>query len=369
MSTPTSASERPGRRAVAAWLWVVVAALLSLIVLGGVVRLTRSGLSITVWDPIMGAIPPLDHAAWERAFALYRESPEFQRVNAGMDLEGFKSIFWLEYLHRLLARSIGVLIALPCAYFLWRGYLHRRLVRHLVALLLLGGLQGLVGWLMVKSGLQDAPHVSHYRLTLHLGMGFLIFGYTFWLALEQTFGGSLVRDGWPALRKATNAVAMAIAVTILSGGLVAGLKSGHAFPTFPLIAGQWVPDGVLADDPMWRNFVDNTFMVQLQHRSLATVIFVAVLALAGYARHVRVPRHVRVAYDLMLAAVLVQVTLGITTLLFNVPVALAAAHQGNAALLLASALYASYSLRRWPAAVPVPVAAPKTGETPAFART
>lgn len=368
MSTETSASERPGRRAVAAWLWVAVAALFALIVLGGIVRLTRSGLSITVWDPIMGAIPPLDQAAWERAFALYRESPEFQRVNHGMDLEGFKSIFWLEYLHRLLARSMGVLIAVPCAFFLWRGWLHRRLVRHLAVLLVLGGFQGLLGWLMVKSGLVDAPHVSHYRLTLHLGMGFVIFGYAFWLAMEQAFGGSIVRDGWPTLRRATTSVAVLAAVTVLSGGLVAGLKSGHAFPTFPLIAGQWVPDALLADDPVWRNFVDNTFTVQFQHRVLATTVFVAVIALAWYARRLQVPRHVRLAYDLMLAAVMAQVTLGITTVLFHVPVALAAAHQGNAALLLASMLHASYAIRRWPTDVPAPALEPKASESPAFAR-
>jgi len=354
MSIEPHVSQQRGRRAVAIWLWACVAALFTLITLGGIVRLTRSGLSITVWEPIAGALPPLNGAEWEKAFALYRASPEFKYVNHAMDLEGFKSIFWLEYLHRLLARSIGVLVAVPCAVFLLKGFLHRKLGRHLIALLTLGGLQGLIGWLMVASGLVDAPHVSHYRLTLHLGMGFLIFGYAFWLAVEQSFGGFVVQDGWPGLRRATAAVATLVSLTVLSGGLVAGLKSGHAFPTFPLIGGQLVPDGMLSAQPAWRNFVDNTITVQFQHRVLATLVLGCVIALWWQARRAAVPRHARIAFDLMLAAAVVQVTLGITTLLLNVPVSVAAAHQANAALLLASTLYASYALRRWPVDVRLP---------------
>jgi len=368
MSIDPAESERPRRRAVAIWLWTCVAALLALIVLGGVVRLTRSGLSITVWDPIMGAIPPLDHAAWERAFELYRQSPEFRDVNRHMDLAGFKGIFWLEYIHRLLARSIGLLVALPLGVFLWRRMLDKRLVRHLVILFLLGGLQGLIGWLMVASGLVDAAHVSHYRLTLHLGMGFVLFGYAVLLAAWQTFGPRVARPS-TGLERATRALTVLAAVTVLSGGLVAGLKSGHAFPTFPLIGGQWVPDGMAAAHPLWRNFVDNTITVQFQHRVLATLVFVSVCGLWWWARKAQLPRPARLAFDAALVVVCIQVALGISTLLLHVPVALAAAHQGNAALLVGVLLFANFALGRWPREVALSdTAKAAPGETPALAR-
>jgi cytochrome c oxidase assembly protein subunit 15 len=336
---------QPGRRAVTAWLWVCVAMLFAMIVLGGVVRLTGSGLSITVWEPIVGTIPPLNHAAWERAFGLYRDSPEFRLVNRDMSLESFQSIFWFEYFHRLLGRSIGLLLVVPCAYFLYRRLIDRKLVRGLIVLLFLGGLQGLVGWIMVASGLADAPRVSHYKLTLHLGLGLLIFGYAVWLALNETFGRA-ARGEWTSLRRATLALTVLISVTILSGGLMAGLKAGYAFPTFPLMAGQLVPDGLFAVDPLWRNFVDNVVMVQFQHRLLALSVLGGVIALFVVAR--RVSR-------LLLGAATLQVVLGISTLVFHVPIALAAAHQANAALLLGAALYANYALVRWPIRQPAPV--------------
>lgn len=351
-STPSSLPK--ASRAVVVWLWLCVAALFAMIVLGGVVRLTGSGLSITVWEPIMGAVPPLSHADWERAFTLYRQSPEFRHVNPHMDLAGFQSIFWPEYLHRLLGRTIGVLVAVPCVWFLWKGRLGRRLVRRLVLLFALGGLQGLVGWLMVASGLVDAPHVSHYRLTLHLGMGFLLFAFATWLAIEQTFGGYVVSAAWPRLRRALDAFVAFAALTALSGGLVAGLRAGHAFPTFPLMAGAWVPDGLVAMAPAWRNGFDNVITVMFQHRVLGTCVLALALVLAVAARRAGVPRHVRIGFDLVAAAVLLQVTLGIATLLLHVPVAIAAAHQGNAALVLALSLYASYALRRWPDDVELP---------------
>lgn len=354
MSEETAKPLPPARRAVVVWLWLCVLALLTMIVLGGVVRLTGSGLSITVWEPLVGTVPPLTHADWERLFALYRQSPEFQHVNPDMDLGGFQTIFWPEYLHRLLGRTIGVLVALPCVYFLVKGQLGRRLVRRLVLLFALGGLQGLIGWLMVASGLVDRPHVSHYRLTLHLGMGFLLFGYASWLAIEQTFGGYVVTGGWPRLRRALTAFTVLAAVTALSGGLVAGLKAGHAFPTFPLMAGAWVPAGLLALEPVWRNGFDNVITVMFQHRVLGIVVLAFALGLRWAAHKSHLPRHARIGFDLILATVLVQVSLGIATVLMHVPVAVAAAHQGNAALVLGAAIYASYALRRWPEDVKLP---------------
>ncbi|MCC6899828.1 MAG: COX15/CtaA family protein [Polyangiaceae bacterium] len=354
MSAPPALALPKARRAVVIWLWLCVLALLTMIVLGGVVRLTGSGLSITVWRPIMGAIPPLSDADWDHAFSLYRQSPEFRHVNPDMTLAGFKTIFWPEYLHRLLGRTIGVLVAVPCVVFLAQGALGRRLVRRLVVLFALGGLQGLIGWLMVASGLVDLPHVSHYRLTLHLGMGFLLFGFATWLALEQTLGGFVVSDGWPGLRRGVVAFTAFAALTALSGGLVAGLRAGHAFPTFPLMAGAWVPTGLTALAPGWRNGFDNPITVMFQHRVLGVGVLVFALVLAWVCRTRRVPRHARIGFDLIVVAVLLQVTLGITTVVMHVPVAVAAAHQGNAALVLAAALYTSYALTRWPEHVDLP---------------
>jgi heme a synthase len=349
MTSDVQLSTPPGRRAVAVWLWVCVAALLAMIVLGGVVRLTRSGLSITVWDPILGAIPPLNHADWEHAFSLYKKSPEFQWVNGSMDLEGFKSIFWLEYFHRLLGRSIGLVIALPCAVFLWKRWLSRKVMIGLIVLLLLGALQGFFGWYMVASGLVGAPHVSHYRLTLHLGMALLILGYAVRLALGETFGAWRPSAPSRALRNAVTFTTGLVFVTMLSGGLMAGLKAGVAFPTFPFIAGKIIPDGLLAVEPAWRNVFDNALTVNFQHRVLATTVLVVVVALFVVSRRMPLARSARLGFELMLGFALLQVTLGIATLLLHTPVALAAMHQGNAALLFASTLYASFALRRAPA--------------------
>jgi cytochrome c oxidase assembly protein subunit 15 len=319
------------RRAVAVWLWIVAASLWAMIVLGGVVRLTGSGLSITVWDPIMGAIPPLSHADWERAFALYRESPEYRLKNLGMDLGSFQTIFWFEYFHRLLGRLIGVILGVPLFVFAIKRWLDRRLIKWLIGLFLLGGLQGLVGWYMVKSGLSDMPRVSHYRLTLHLGLGLLSFAITVWLALEQSFGASRGR-------RSTAWLVGAVFFTALSGGLVAGLHAGHAFPTFPLIAGHLVPPGLLALEPFWRNFLDSALTVQFQHRVFALLVLGFVIASWWKARGSSGRR----AFDLVLALVLFQVALGICTLLFHVPTLLAAMHQGNAALLIAASLFAHH---------------------------
>ena len=242
-------SERPTdralpHRAVATWLWLCTALLLGMIVVGGVTRLTGSGLSIVRWEPIVGALPPLNGSEWERVFALYKESPQFRLVNSHMDLDAFKSIFWWEYFHRLLGRSIGIVVALPLVFFTLKRWIERRRAIVLVGIFCLGGVQGLIGWLMVKSGLVDAPHVSHIRLTLHLVTGMLIFALVLWQAVDATWARSRARglaevsaEALTPVRRWAMLVTTLAAVTVTSGGLVAGLRSGHAFPTFPLIAG------------------------------------------------------------------------------------------------------------------------------------
>lgn len=332
-------------RALALWLLLCCATVFAMVVLGGVTRLTGSGLSMVEWEPIIGILPPLGDAEWEETFAQYREYPEYRLKNAGMDLEGFKSIFWLEYWHRVLGRLIGVLFAVPFVIFLLRGMIERPLIPKLAGLFVLGGLQGLMGWYMVKSGLVDNPHVSQYRLTAHLLLAFLIFAGMFWVALDLLRG-----DSAQAQPRAGGNTALwltgFVLLTVASGGFVAGLKAGFTFNTFPLMNGQWIPDGIALLEPGWRNLFENITTVQFNHRVLAVTLG---LVLIGYS--VKLLRgsplaEVRNAAWLLLAAILVQLSLGIATLLLVVPIPLAAAHQGGAVLLLAAILNLAHQQRR-----------------------
>lgn len=333
-------------RQIAAWLFVCCLMVYAMVILGGVTRLTGSGLSMVEWDPIFGIIPPLEQADWERDFQLYRQSPEFRQINAGMDLDGFKNIYWFEYGHRVLGRTIGTVFLLPFLFFLIRGWLRRALVPRLVVMFILGGLQGLLGWYMVKSGLVDNPHVSQYRLTAHLGLAILIYAYMFYVALGLWLGERRAAITPAGLRRTTTLLVVMIFITILSGGFVAGLKAGHAYNTFPLMDGHWIPKVIFMQTPLWRNFFENIATVQFDHRLLATLVFTTVLLLWLAARRHSRPAAVGIALHLMLAAAVLQVSLGISTLLLHVPVALAATHQAGAVLLLTTALYTHHRMTR-----------------------
>ncbi len=316
-----------------------------MVVLGGVTRLTGSGLSMVEWEPIMGVLPPLSEAEWEETFSLYQQYPEYRLKNSHLDVEGFKNIFWLEYFHRLLGRGIGLLFGLPFLYFLVRRQIDRPLVPKLAFLFVLGGLQGLMGWYMVQSGMVDDPHVSQYRLTAHLMLAIFIYAYMLWLALDLLRGRDRVKiaRGW-----VTGAFILTglILLTITSGGFVAGLKAGFTYNTFPLMNGQWVPDGLLLMDPAWRNLFENITTVQFNHRLLAVGTAAVVAGFWWAARRRTEDRPVRLALDLLLAAVVLQVALGITTLLMIVPIPLAAAHQAGAVVLLTAVINAADELRR-----------------------
>lgn len=344
-NTPTF-PPRPRQTAVGIWLLLCCLAIYAMVVLGGVTRLTGSGLSMVDWRPITGALPPLDADQWEQTFALYRESPEFQKVNHAMDLDAFKGIFWLEYFHRLLGRLIGVIFLVPLIYFIARGRIDRPLVPKLGAMFVLGGLQGLLGWYMVKSGLVHDPHVSPYRLTAHLGLALLIYSFLLWTALDLL----LPREGPDpdpapaALRRYARFITGFVFFTVLSGGFVAGLKAGMAYNTFPLMAGHLVPDGLLELQPAWKNLFENVTTVQFDHRLLATTLFVLVAILWMLGRRETLPSRARVGLHLLLGAVLVQLTLGISTLLLFVPIPLAAAHQAGAVAVLSASLFVSHQL-------------------------
>lgn len=317
---------RADARAVAIWLFCIAGLVALMVVIGGLTRLTESGLSMVEWKPVTGWLPPLSEAAWIAEFEKYKQFPEYQKVNIGMTLDGFREIFWLEYIHRLLGRIIGLAFALPMLWFWLRGRIPAGMKPHLVAMFLLGGAQGAMGWFMVKSGLVDHPDVSHYRLTAHLGLAFLIFAYLLWGGL------SLVRQGrMLAARGGLVAVLTALVfIQILSGGLVAGMNAGLAHNTWPLMDGAFIPDGLLIMQPAWVNVFENAMTVQFQHRMLAylVAILAVVAALSLKGRAATGLRHG------LLTVVALQVLLGIMTLLHHVPISLGTLHQAGAVAVL-----------------------------------
>ncbi|HEY0148893.1 MAG TPA: COX15/CtaA family protein [Allosphingosinicella sp.] len=335
-----AAPPQPRPRALASWLLAVAALVLLMIVVGGVTRLTESGLSIVRWEPVSGAIPPLGEEAWAAEFAEYRRSPQYQQVNAGMTLAEFKTIFFWEYAHRLLGRLIGLAFALPLLWFAVKRAIPRGYGWKLVALLALGGLQGAIGWWMVASGLVDVPEVSHIRLAVHLLTAFAIFGGLVWVALDLK---GLAVD--PAARPARMPtlgiwVLSLLALQFLFGAYIAGLEAGFAYSSWPKMGDEWFPSGAPMLEPFLRNFVDNPIVVQFVHRWLAFVFAAAALLLSRTAWR----RGFRLEAAAVVAAVGVQILLGIATLLTGVQLEIAAAHQGMAALVLAVVLVAGHRL-------------------------
>ena len=326
-----------------------------MVVLGGVTRLTGSGLSITDWEPVTGVIPPLSDAEWAAEFERYRQSPEFRHVNSHMDVGLFKEIYWLEYLHRLLGRIIGIVFLVPFLVFAARGCIRRRDWPVYLSMFVLGGLQGVLGWYMVQSGLVDVPEVSQYRLVAHLVAALAIYAFMFWVALSLLHP-QRAQSRHPAFGRAA-ALCTLIAVTVVSGGFVAGLDAGHIFNTFPRMGQHWLPPGAFALAPAWRNLFENPILVQFDHRVLAIGTLVAVCAFWFALRRQVLTRRARTARHLLLSAVVAQASLGVMTLLLRVPLVLAATHQAVAVLLLTAALFATHALRE-PAAAGEAVSRP-----------
>jgi cytochrome c oxidase assembly protein subunit 15 len=332
---------------IAAWLLLCCALVFAMVVVGGVTRLTHSGLSITEWQPIVGTLPPLSEEAWEEAFAKYRETPEFREVNSHMTLTEFKPIFWMEWAHRLLGRVIGLAYLLPFLYFLLRGRIGGTLGWRLTGIFALGALQGAMGWFMVKSGLVDDPRVSQYRLTAHLGLAFAIYGLMFWEALALLRPRSRVlAPRLASLRRLSAWLVGLIFFMVLTGGLVAGIRAGFAYNTFPLMNGQVIPDEIFALSPWWENFFSNMATVQFTHRLVAWLLALFIPWLWLRCRGAALPAAARLACHGLLAALALQVALGVTTLLLVVPLALAAAHQAGAVVLFSAALWVAHEIRR-----------------------
>ncbi|GER08517.1 heme A synthase [Iodidimonas muriae] len=323
-------------RAIGRWLLLVAALVFLMVVVGGITRLTESGLSMVDWHPVKGIFPPLSQAQWEETFKAYQQYPEYKIMNRGMTLAEFKNIFWWEYLHRLLGRLIGFAFALPLAWFWLRGRIPTGYKGRLLGLLVLGGAQGLLGWFMVKSGLVDHPEVSHYRLTAHLTLAFIIFAALFWTAMNLLSHRRPIRD--EAMNRSGKWLLALVFLQVIMGGLVAGLKAGYTYNTWPMMDGRFVPASIMDMAPFWRNFIDNTALVQFDHRLGAYVLFALSLSLLVRTILRREPGRAQAMAALLFGVLCVQITVGILTLLHMVPVALGAVHQGGALVVLAAVL-------------------------------
>ena len=329
-----------GTHAVRLWLLATALLVLLMVLLGGATRLTDSGLSITEWRPIMGAIPPLSDTQWQEAFGKYQQIPEYQRVNKGMSLDEFKTIYWWEWTHRFLGRLIGLVFAVPFVIFWLRGRFDRPLTVKLLAIFVLGGLQGVMGWYMVMSGLVDRVDVSQYRLALHLALAAAIFGAILWVVFGMGEGRATASRQVPAKTLLYSAIGLCVLVfiQIVLGAFVAGMDAGLAYNTWPLMNGALVPEGLGVMEPWYLNPFENALTVQFDHRLAAYLMTVwAILhALAAYRREGRAAA--QSALWLAIAVVL-QVLFGIATLVWSVPFGMALAHQAGAFIVLGLALF------------------------------
>ncbi|MBL8525579.1 MAG: COX15/CtaA family protein [Betaproteobacteria bacterium] len=346
-SLPVAVGDTDNRtvaKAMAIWLLICCAMVFAMVVVGGVTRLTHSGLSIVEWQPIVGAIPPLNDAEWQATFAKYQQTPEFKLRNFDMGVDEFKGIFWWEYFHRLLGRLIGIVYLLPLLVFVARRHVSATLAWKLGGILLLGAMQGAMGWYMVKSGLVDEPRVSHLRLTAHLALAFLIFAAQFWVALDL-LKGERPRPAVPAgLVRFSRILVAIVSLMVLSGGLVAGLRAGLAYNTFPLMHGHVVPPDMFVIDPWYANFIGNLATVQFDHRLIAWLLAALIPMLWWRVQRSNASRPAKWMAHGLLATLVAQFTLGVATLLLGVPVAIAATHQAGAMVLFGVSLALAHEL-------------------------
>ena len=335
-------------RALMRWLLLCLLLVFAMMILGAVTRLTDSGLSMVTWHPT-GVLPPIGTEQWMAEFELYRQFPEYQQLNRGMTLDSFKSIFWFEYSHRMLGRLIGLVFLLPFCYFWLRKMIKPGLTPRLVVMFFLGGLQGMLGWYMVQSGLVNNPQVSQYRLTAHLLTAIMIYGFILWTIFNLAVGDPyrrLVDSKVPGWRKASLGLISLVLLTIVSGGFVAGLNAGLIFNTFPLMGGNIIPEGIGALSPWFLNPLENMVSVQFNHRWLA--ISTGLLLVVWYIRgrsFFDEPKLQR-GFKLVGMMVIIQLALGIATLLLQVPVVLGALHQAGALLLFSALLFNIHALSR-----------------------
>ncbi len=336
MSATSSTTPPSAPRSVRVWLHLVWLMILAMVIVGGITRLTGSGLSMVEWHPLMGAVPPIGEAEWNEVFDLYKESQQYQKVNHWMDLEAFKKIFFWEYIHRLLGRLIGVVVLLPCVWFALRKQLSRRLIGQTIIAIVLGGLQGLLGWFMVKSGLVDDPAVSHFRLAAHLLLAFLVGQWMLWMILDLKYADA-ARSAVPAsLRRAIKFFLLLLLVQIAYGAFVAGLRAGHMAMTFPDMNGYYAPSHFFTGEGLIDNLLHVPLAVHYLHRLLAIAVLAIGIWLWMRIRRADVSAGMSRANHWMLLLLLAQVGLGIWTVMSYISIHLAVAHQGCAYLLTGS---------------------------------
>ena len=327
------------------WLFAIAGLVFAMVVVGGATRLTGSGLSITEWQPILGVVPPMSEAAWRDAFEKYRQIPEYSQINPGMTLGGFKAVYWWEWTHRLLGRLIGVVFFIPFAVFLLRRSIPRALIPRIVALFVLGGAQGALGWFMVRSGLADRVDVSQYRLAAHLALAVAIAGFAFWLALsigESALAerGRLAGQSSLPVKIGAAMLACLVYLQIIAGAFVAGLKAGHASNTWPLMNGEIIPPGLDAFSPWYVNLFENPLTAQFVHRALAYAIAIFAAGFAAAVWNTTRAQALRLPLLAITAAVFIQIALGVATIVYGVPLAIALAHQASAIVIFALSLWA-----------------------------
>lgn len=326
------------KKSILAWL-IICASLIGLMVfIGGYTRLSGSGLSITQWKPIHGTIPPLNESAWQEEFEAYKNSPQYKLVNSDMTIEGFKTIFWPEYIHRLLGRIIGIAFFFPLIVFAMRKSISKSFFWRMAGILALGGLQGAIGWIMVKSGLVDSPHVSHIKLTLHLSIAFLIFALILWIALRITNGKSSPQHLNNTI-KYYRLWFFLLSVQIVFGGFMAGLHGGLIYNTWPDMNGEFIPAGLITD-----NLLDNITFVQFTHRNLAVFLALSFLLWCiSYRDYIKANR-LKKACMLVGCTIFIQFALGVITLINQAPLGFALAHQSVALILWAAAIWLLYKV-------------------------
>jgi heme a synthase len=348
VTLPTSSARVPSQhRAVAIWLFVVALLIALMVTVGGLTRLTGSGLSITEWRPVTGVLPPLSDSAWNAEFARYQRIPQFRFENPNMDVAGFKAIYWWEWSHRFLGRLLGFVFLLPFLYFAATGAIARKGYPRMIALFALGGLQGFVGWWMVESGLETRVSVSQYRLAIHLGVALILFGAMIWTALDYSRASSVTRPRSPQednLSPWALAFAVLVYLQMLLGALVAGLHAGLIYNTWPSMDGRVFPEHPFFHQPWWVNFGESPGLAQFDHRIGAYVIAISALALWTAGRRLKLGGAARMSGNAVLAVTGFQIVLGIVTLLNQAPVAVAALHQATAVALFASAIWHAQSL-------------------------
>ena len=329
------------------WLLAGCFLIYAMVVIGGITRLTHSGLSMVEWNMILGSMPPMSEADWLVPFEKYKQSPEYQQINNQFTLEEFKSIYWWEYIHRLLGRTIGVVFLIPFLYFYFKKRFDRPLLKKMLVLLALGAFQGFLGWFMVKSGLQKEPHVSHYRLAAHLISAFTVFGFTFWYALDLLYPKAVEENA--VLKKVKRLATVAFGITVLQiiyGAFVAGLKAGLFYNTFPRMGTSYFPETILAQDTFILNFLENPAGVQFVHRCIAFIVVIVIALLWDKSRKLSLTKLQRKASNFMISVVIIQFLLGVITILYSVPITMGVLHQTGAFVLFVGLLFFMHSLRK-----------------------